>query len=301
MSLLEIRGVAKRFGATVALDGVDLTLEPGEVRALIGENGAGKSTLMNILAGGVRADRGEMEIEGRLYAPNSPLDARRRGIALIHQELSLCPHLTVAENILLGIEPSRWGWIDGDAARRRALALLEHFGHPDLHPDRRVGALPIAAQQVVEICRALAADARILLMDEPTSRFQRGCGSPVRADPGPRRSRDGGDPHQPFPRGSAGDRRPIQRAARRSERGRGRYRPSDERAPDRTDGGPQDGRAVSRSRPRTRWRSDPRRAGRRRAAGIEGSQLRAAARRDPRDRGADGIGPDGAGARTVRS
>src|SRR6266699_1286226 len=168
MSLLEIRGVAKRFGATVALDGVDLTLEPGEVRALIGENGAGKSTLMNILAGAVRADRGEMEIEGRLSAPNSPLDARRRGIALIHQELSLCPHLTVAENILLGIEPSRWGWIDRDAARRRALALLEHFGHPDLHPDR-----PIGAQQVVEICRALAADARILLMDEPTSRFQR--------------------------------------------------------------------------------------------------------------------------------
>jgi len=173
MSLLEIRGVAKRFGATVALDGVDLTLEPGEVRALIGENGAGKSTLMNILAGAVRADRGEMEIEGRLYAPNSPLDARRRGIALIHQDLSLCPHLTVAENILLGVEPSRWGWIDGDAARRRAGALLEHFGHPQLHPDRRVGTLPIAAQQVVEICRALAADARILLMDEPTSTFQR--------------------------------------------------------------------------------------------------------------------------------
>src|SRR5881396_2525435 len=105
--------------------------------------------------------------------PRADRRERRRGIALIHQELSLCPHLTVAENILLGIEPSRWGWIDGDAARRRALALLEHFGHPDLHPDRRVGALPIAAQQVVEICRALAADARILLMDEPTSRFQR--------------------------------------------------------------------------------------------------------------------------------
>src|SRR5881396_1299510 len=79
MSLLEIRGVAKRFGATVALDGVDLTLEPGEVRALIGENGAGKSTLMNILAGAVRADRGEMEIEGRLYAPNSPRVQRRVG------------------------------------------------------------------------------------------------------------------------------------------------------------------------------------------------------------------------------
>jgi ribose transport system ATP-binding protein len=174
MSLLEVRGVAKRFGATVALDGVDLALEAGEVRALIGENGAGKSTLMNILAGAVRADQGEMQIDGRPYVPASPLDARRRGVALIHQDLSLCPHLTVAENILLGVERSRWGgWIDGDAARKRALTLLEHFGHPQLHPDRRVGTLPIAAQQVVEICRALAADARILLMDEPTSSFQR--------------------------------------------------------------------------------------------------------------------------------
>jgi ribose transport system ATP-binding protein len=173
MSLLEMRGVAKRFGATVALDGVDLALESGEVRALIGENGAGKSTLMNILAGAVRADRGEMEIDGRLYAPTSPLDARRRGIVLIHQELSLCPHLTVAENILLGVEPSRWGWLDRGAAHRRVLALLAPFAHPDLDPDARVGGLPIAAQQVVEICRALAANARILLMDEPTSRFQR--------------------------------------------------------------------------------------------------------------------------------
>jgi ribose transport system ATP-binding protein len=173
MSVLEIRGVAKHFGATVALDGVDLALAAGEVRALIGENGAGKSTLMNILAGAFRTDRGEMRIDGRPYAPASPLEARRRGVALIHQDLSLCPHLTVAENILLGGEPSHLGWIDTAAARRKALALLEHFGHPQLHPDRRVGTLPIAAQQVVEICRALAADARILLMDEPTSSFQR--------------------------------------------------------------------------------------------------------------------------------
>jgi ribose transport system ATP-binding protein len=173
VSLLEVRGIAKRFGATVALDGVDLALEAGEVHALIGENGAGKSTLMNILAGGFRPDRGEMEIEDALFAPGSPLEARRRGVALIHQDLSLCPHLTVAENILLGALPSRWGWIDGGAARRKALELLAHFGHPQLQPDRRVGTLPIAAQQVVEICRALAADARILLMDEPTSSFQR--------------------------------------------------------------------------------------------------------------------------------
>ena len=171
--LLEIRDVAKRFGPTLALDGVDLVLHPGEVHALIGENGAGKSTLMGIVAGALRPDRGEMQLDDRPYAPSSPLEARRRGIALIHQELSLCPHLSVAENIVLGIEPSRWGWLDREAARRRALGLLEHFAHPDLTPDARLGALPLAAQQVVEICRALAADARVLLMDEPTSSLQR--------------------------------------------------------------------------------------------------------------------------------
>ncbi|HXL10252.1 MAG TPA: sugar ABC transporter ATP-binding protein [Gemmatimonadales bacterium] len=173
MSMLRISRLAKRFGPTVALDGVDLVLHPGEVHALIGENGAGKSTLMGIVAGALRPDRGTMQFDDRPYAPSSPLEARRRGIALIHQELSLCPHLSVAENILLGIEPSRWGWLDRRAAHHRALGLLEHFAHPDLTPDARLGALPLAAQQVVEICRALAADARILLMDEPTSSLQR--------------------------------------------------------------------------------------------------------------------------------
>ena len=172
-AVLEIRDVAKRFGATTALDGVDFTLRAGEVHALIGENGAGKSTLMNILAGAVRPDRGAMQVDGRPYAPGGPGDARRRGIALIHQELCLCPHLSAAENMLLGLEPARGGWVDRGAARRRALALLVHFGRPTLHPDDRVADLPLAAQQVVEICRALAADARILLMDEPTSSLQR--------------------------------------------------------------------------------------------------------------------------------
>ncbi len=172
-ALLEIRDVAKRFGATRALDGVELTLGAGEVHALIGENGAGKSTLMNILAGAVRPDRGAMQIDGRPYAPAGPGDARRRGVALIHQELCLCPHLSAAENMLLGLEPSRAGWVDRRAARRRAVALLEQFGRPTLHPEARVADLPLAAQQVVEICRALAADARILLMDEPTSSLQR--------------------------------------------------------------------------------------------------------------------------------
>ncbi|MBV9879063.1 MAG: sugar ABC transporter ATP-binding protein, partial [Gemmatirosa sp.] len=141
--------------------------------ALIGENGAGKSTLMNVLAGALRPDRGTMRLGGTPYAPSSQSAARRRGIALIHQELSLCPHLTVAENVVLGAEPARGGWVDRAAARRRAAELLEPFDHPEIHPDRLVGELPLAAQQVVEISRALGADARVLLMDEPTSSFQR--------------------------------------------------------------------------------------------------------------------------------
>src|SRR5437867_9359911 len=107
------------------------------------------------------------------HAPASPHHPTRQAIALIHQELSLCPHLSVSENILLGIEPSRWGKIDRRESRRRALALLDQFGHAEIRPESIVGELSLAARQVVEICRALAAEARILLMDEPTSCFQR--------------------------------------------------------------------------------------------------------------------------------
>src|SRR5512143_1099049 len=125
MPLLELRNIAKRFGPTVALDGVSLSLNQGEVHALIGENGAGKSTLMNILSGALRPDAGEMQLDGHPYAPTSPIAARSSGIALIHQELSLCPHLSVAENILLGAESRRFGWFDWESARRRALEVLE--------------------------------------------------------------------------------------------------------------------------------------------------------------------------------
>ena len=138
-----------------------------------GENGAGKSTLMNVLAGGLRADAGAMAIGGTPYAPTGPLAAREAGIALIHQELSLCDHLTVAENILLGREPRRGGRYDRAAARAEAARVLEPFHHPELHPDRGVGDLPIAARQVVEICRAVSAQARVVLMDEPTSSLPR--------------------------------------------------------------------------------------------------------------------------------
>ena len=114
---LQVTGIAKRYGATIALDGVDLAVRPGEVVALLGENGAGKSTLMNVLSGEVQPDRGEMRLDGQPFAPSAPSDARRRGVALIHQELSLCPHLSVTDNVLLGNEVSHRGFIDRAAAR----------------------------------------------------------------------------------------------------------------------------------------------------------------------------------------
>ena len=171
-AVLRVEGIAKRYGATVALDGVGLEVRAGEVHALIGENGAGKSTLMAVLAGAVRADSGEMQLEGLRYAPGTTHDARRRGVALIHQELSLCPHLTVEENVLLGGELSHRGVIDRRRTRERARALLDELPHPEIRPDRRVSALSLPARQIVEICRALASDARVVLMDEPTSALQ---------------------------------------------------------------------------------------------------------------------------------
>jgi ribose transport system ATP-binding protein len=172
-ALLSVEGLSKRFGPTVALDSVSFELHAGRVHALVGENGAGKSTLMNVLAGSLRPDTGTMAIDGRPYRPTSPLHASESGVALIHQELSLCPHLTVAENVLMGREPARWGLVDAHEMDRRAAELLANFSHPELRPGRLLGELPLAARQVVEICRALASRARILLMDEPTSSLQR--------------------------------------------------------------------------------------------------------------------------------
>ncbi len=124
MTVLSLSNISRRFGPTVALDGVNLRLQKGEVHALIGENGAGKSTLMNVLAGLIKPDAGTIEVEGRAYAPASPLDARERGIALIHQELSLFPHLSVAENIMMGMEPSRLGMLDRQKLNARTAEVL---------------------------------------------------------------------------------------------------------------------------------------------------------------------------------
>ncbi len=173
MTILSLSNIDKRFGATVALHGVNLRLKRGEVHALIGENGAGKSTLMNALAGLIKPDAGSMELERSLYSPASPLDARQRGIALIHQDLSLFPHLTVAENVMMGMEKSRWGLLDRQKLYARTAEVLNTFHHPEIRPDSRVARLSIAARQIVEICRAIAARARIILMDEPTSSLPR--------------------------------------------------------------------------------------------------------------------------------
>jgi ribose transport system ATP-binding protein len=166
---LEMRGVRKRFGATVALNGVDLAVAAGECHALVGQNGAGKSTLMKVLSGAHAADDGEMRLDGEPYRPRDPLDARRRGVAMIYQELSLAPHLTVEENIVLGLEPARFGWLDRSAVRNRATQALEQLRHAEIRPEVRVQELPVAQQQIVEIARALAVGCRVLVLDEPTS------------------------------------------------------------------------------------------------------------------------------------
>jgi len=168
MPLLAARGIIKRFPGVLALDAIDLALDPGEILAVIGENGAGKSTLMKILAGIQTPDSGEVLLDDTPVHIDSPRAATDLGIALIHQELNLCDNLSVAANIFLGREPQRFGLVDHDAVRRGAAAALAKIGL-DIEPDTLLRRLPIGYQQMVEIAKALATDARILIMDEPTS------------------------------------------------------------------------------------------------------------------------------------
>jgi ribose transport system ATP-binding protein len=168
-----MRGIEKRFDATTALDGVDLAVAPGEVCGLVGENGAGKSTLMGILSGAIRPDAGQMMLDGQPYAPRDPMTARRAGVAMIYQELSLAPDLSVADNILLGMEPARFGFVQSAAMRTIAADALAELGRPDISPDRLAGDLSVADQQLVEIARAIAVGCRVLVLDEPTSTLGR--------------------------------------------------------------------------------------------------------------------------------
>jgi len=166
---LVMRGIRKSFGPTVALGQVDLEVLPGEVHALVGENGAGKSTLMKVLSGAHAPDQGEMLLDGEIYRPKHPLEARARGVGMIYQELSIAPHLTVEENIVLGMEPMKGPFVNRRLMRERAMEALAHFDHPDIRPEVKAGALSVSAQQLVEIGRSLAMGCKLLVFDEPTS------------------------------------------------------------------------------------------------------------------------------------
>jgi ribose transport system ATP-binding protein len=168
---LEMRGITKSFAGNTVLAGVDLAAGAGEVHALLGENGAGKSTLMKILSGVHQADAGEILIDGEPRVFAGPVDALRSGVAMIYQELSLAPHLTVAENIFLGREPlkiSPIGFINSRELNARAGAMLQDFGF-EISPRARVARLSAADRQMVEITRAVVEARRVIVMDEPTS------------------------------------------------------------------------------------------------------------------------------------
>lgn len=168
--VVRLAEVSKSFPGVTALAGVSLELRPGEVHALLGENGAGKSTLIKILSGVYAPDAGRVEIDGQAVELDGPAHAQRLGVATIHQELLQFPDLTVAENIFLGHAPlRRWGRIDWETARRRAAELLAQLGAQDISVDAVVGALSVGNRQRVEIAKALALDARVLVMDEPTA------------------------------------------------------------------------------------------------------------------------------------
>ncbi|MBK6462746.1 MAG: sugar ABC transporter ATP-binding protein [Myxococcales bacterium] len=188
-SRLSVRGLRRSYGATRALAGVALEVAPGSVHAVLGENGAGKSTLMKILAGGETADAGEVRLDGNVFLPGGAAEAQRLGVALVSQERALCPHLTVAENIALGVEPRLRGalpLLDRARMRREAEArLAEVLGETGRIPvDALAADLPIAEQQLVEIARALSrggagpsaaavARCKVLILDEPTSSLGR--------------------------------------------------------------------------------------------------------------------------------
>ena len=167
--LLSIYGITKTFPGVKALDKVDLEVVKGEIHALVGENGAGKSTLMNIISGVFQADGGKMSLAGRPFLPANPRDAQDRGIGFVHQEMALCPHLSVAENVFLGRVPERsLALVDFKEAGKLTAELLRDF-HLELNPSQPIKELNIAAQQVVEIVKALSLDCRLLILDEPTS------------------------------------------------------------------------------------------------------------------------------------
>ena len=166
---LELRTITKRFGTLVANDSISLTLEPGEIHSLLGENGAGKSTLMNVLYGLLQPDEGEILIDDKVVKFSGPGEAMSAGIGMVHQHFMLIPVFTVAENVVLGNEPTgALGKLDLDAARKLVKEISDRFGF-DIDPDAKIQDLPVGAQQRVEIIKSLARNAKILVLDEPTA------------------------------------------------------------------------------------------------------------------------------------
>ena len=167
---LSMQSIYKRFGGTVALRDVSMSASIGEIHALVGENGAGKSTLMNVLSGAVTPDSGRIVIGGAPVTMSTPHQANRLGIRAVHQEFSLVPHLTIAENILMGRLPNSGGlWVHWRQARSQARTILSGLGFTALDARTRVSRLSVSHQQVVEIAKALAEKPRILILDEPSA------------------------------------------------------------------------------------------------------------------------------------
>ena len=167
---LSMEGIRKRFGGTVALRDVSMSASLQEIHAIVGENGAGKSTLMNVLSGAVTPDSGRILIGGAPVTMSSPHQANRLGIRAVHQEFSLVPHLTIAENILMGRLPNSGGvWVDWGRTRSRARTILSGLGFTGLDARTRVSRLSVSHQQIVEIAKALAEKPRILILDEPSA------------------------------------------------------------------------------------------------------------------------------------
>ena len=167
--LLEMRGIVKAFPGVRALDGVDLDVRAGEVHCLLGQNGAGKSTLIKVLAGAHQPDEGSIRWQGTEVRLTDPQAAMSLGIATIYQELDLVAGLSVADNVFLGRERSRFGLSRPAADQRATAALMARLGHPEIRPGTEVGQLSAASQQMVSIARALSQDARLIVMDEPSA------------------------------------------------------------------------------------------------------------------------------------
>ena len=166
---LEMKGITKHFGGVKALTDVSLSVEPGEIHALIGENGAGKSTLMKILSGAYQRDKGQIFIDGQEVKITNPKESKDLGIAIIYQEFMLAPDLTVAENIYIDKLSGGKGLIDWKKLQGDAKAQLEKLGFGDIDPRAKCGSLSVAYQQVVEICKCLTRNAKVLVFDEPTA------------------------------------------------------------------------------------------------------------------------------------